>query len=301
MKQMAPSYYPTFRCIADRCRHNCCIGWEIDIDADTAAFYRRVSGDMGKRLSASVRQEDGVASFVLTAQERCPFLNEKGLCDIITALGEQALCQICTDHPRFRHIYSDREEIGLGLCCEEAARLILCAEDASLVVLSEDDDSTIGEDAERAFFEHRDTLFAIARDRSLSISARMQAMLSLVQRPPLSAKDLYDRFWPLERLESDWSDILNGLLQTPHDTKLTAWDHAFEQLLVYFLYRHLPDSLYDGRFCERAAFAVHSVYVLRHLCAVYADTLDDVIDLSRRYSSEIEYSDENIDRLLDGF
>ena len=27
-----PDYYPEFRCSASACKHNCCIGWEIDID-----------------------------------------------------------------------------------------------------------------------------------------------------------------------------------------------------------------------------------------------------------------------------
>ena len=36
-----------------------------------------------------------------------------------------ALCQICRDHPRFRNYYSSRVEMGLGLVCEEAARVIL--------------------------------------------------------------------------------------------------------------------------------------------------------------------------------
>ena len=26
-----PSYYKTFQCIADKCEHSCCIGWEIEL------------------------------------------------------------------------------------------------------------------------------------------------------------------------------------------------------------------------------------------------------------------------------
>ena len=42
MKLFAPKYYTEFSCIADRCRHSCCIGWEIDIDADTAEKQLKV-------------------------------------------------------------------------------------------------------------------------------------------------------------------------------------------------------------------------------------------------------------------
>ena len=30
MTVTVPSYYKDFKCIADKCRHSCCIGWEID-------------------------------------------------------------------------------------------------------------------------------------------------------------------------------------------------------------------------------------------------------------------------------
>ena len=42
MKIYAPDSYPRFRCIADRCRHTCCVGWEIDIDPGTLAQYRAI-------------------------------------------------------------------------------------------------------------------------------------------------------------------------------------------------------------------------------------------------------------------
>ena len=40
MKLYAPEYYKKFRCIADRCEHSCCNGWEIDIDSATLARYK---------------------------------------------------------------------------------------------------------------------------------------------------------------------------------------------------------------------------------------------------------------------
>ena len=51
MKLYAPDYYTKFACIADKCQHSCCIGWEIDIDEETLSYYNSVSGDFGNRLS----------------------------------------------------------------------------------------------------------------------------------------------------------------------------------------------------------------------------------------------------------
>ena len=51
MKIVKPDYYDSFRCIADKCRHSCCIGWEIDIDEDTLDLYENIPGDFGDRPS----------------------------------------------------------------------------------------------------------------------------------------------------------------------------------------------------------------------------------------------------------
>ena len=83
MKIFAPSYYKDFKCIADKCKHNCCIGWEIDIDTDTLEYYRSLNNDLGNEIMKNISLED-VPHFKLTANDRCPLLNEKGLCKIIS-------------------------------------------------------------------------------------------------------------------------------------------------------------------------------------------------------------------------
>ena len=37
-----PNYYDKFKCIANRCKHSCCIGWEIDIDEDTMELADKI-------------------------------------------------------------------------------------------------------------------------------------------------------------------------------------------------------------------------------------------------------------------
>ena len=58
MKLLAPSYYKKFKCIADKCTHSCCIGWEIDIDTDTYEKYSRMSGEFGKEILKSIEISD---------------------------------------------------------------------------------------------------------------------------------------------------------------------------------------------------------------------------------------------------
>ena len=86
-----PHYYKAFRCIADKCRDNCCIGWEIDIDEKTACTYEGAGGEFGERLRKNIAVGETV-SFILGENERCPFLNSRKLCDIILNMGEESLC-----------------------------------------------------------------------------------------------------------------------------------------------------------------------------------------------------------------
>ena len=122
---LQPNYYDKFKCIADKCKDNCCIGWEIDIDEITFNKYMNIGGNLGNRLKNEITTENGVHYFKLKENERCPFLNKNNLCDIICESGEENLCQICNDHPRYINNYSNITERGLGLASEEACRIIL--------------------------------------------------------------------------------------------------------------------------------------------------------------------------------
>ena len=122
--EIRPDYYDSFKCIAQDCKNNCCIGWEIDIDEQTLEKYKRHSGALKDTLAGCIGPEP-CAHFVLAENERCPFLNNKNLCELILEDGEDMLCQICRDHPRFFSDVYGVTEKGLGLCCEAAAEIIL--------------------------------------------------------------------------------------------------------------------------------------------------------------------------------
>ena len=310
MQRTYPDYYPQFSCIADHCRHNCCIGWEIDVDEDTLVSYRRIGGEMGKRLRASISENGDAPHFLLGAHERCPFLNEKNLCDLILYGGEDMLCQICRDHPRYRSFFSERTEIGVGLCCEEAARLILTKPDRTTLVVT--GEGTLDEE-ETALLALRDRFFAAAQDREAPIFSRMETMLSLcgAALPAISLKQWAELYLSLERMDEQWTELLRALRS--HADELPLSDFAahmngreteYEQLLVYFLYRHVPAALDDGDVSSKAAFAAASVQLLFALGSLHEKlhgsfTVNDQIELCRLYSAEVEYSDDNLNALFD--
>lgn len=153
MITLVPEYYSNFKCKTGKCKHSCCIGWEIDIDDESLERFRKMP-DVAQQI-----EYDGMPHFRLADGERCPFLQEDGLCEMILKHGEGTLCQICTDHPRFRNFWTDRVETGLGLVCEEATRLILTWDKPfKLVKIAGGEEAELPED-EKYLLELREDMF----------------------------------------------------------------------------------------------------------------------------------------------
>lgn len=301
MKLIAPDYYYKFSCIADKCRHSCCVGWEIDIDEDTYSYYKSIGGELGEALQANIAVCDGTASFTLDENERCPFLEKNGLCSLIKELGEASLCDICADHPRFRSFYSERTEIGLGLCCEAAAELILCQKHQVKLITLEDNEESLTED-EEYLLGYRNQLFAIAQDRDFTVEERLENLLDFcgIDLPEKNFSEWAEIFISLERLDKEWTDKLNLLKDAETYSIPSSLQISFEQLLVYLLYRHIPSALDDGDIGSKIGFAVLSVRIVAAILSRErkqdSDTLNQLV---RLYSSEIEYSQENLNTLWD--
>ena len=61
---VTPGFYDRFSCIASRCAHSCCVGWEIDVDAKTRSFYASVPGKLGEELASVIsRGRSRILSF----------------------------------------------------------------------------------------------------------------------------------------------------------------------------------------------------------------------------------------------
>ena len=317
-----PNYYSSFKCIAAACKHPCCVDWEIDVDREALVRYDQVQGTLGERLRRSIDREADPPCFKLTDDERCPFFNSDGLCDLITELGEESLCHICADHPRFRNVLPDRVELGLGLCCEAAAALILGqTEPFSVVLLSTEeaareryarDEARELDETTAELLERRERILPILQDRSMPLSDRIrhvfyhsdidlnESVTNAFKSFPSIAAILRD----MERLDPAWDTCLNALERLDGDP-LCELDGetsvAYENLICYFLYRYMtadaegwPDAIRT-----RTVFAILCTTVIHAIHrATGGSDLTSLCEVARMFSSEIEYSEENLERLM---
>ena len=149
MFYIKPNFYDKFKCIAEKCTDNCCIGWEIDIDENALEKYNTIEGSFREELKEKIiTSDDGNKCFKLCENERCALLNKNNLCKLIINCGEDYLCDICREHPRFYEWFTGFTECGLGLCCEEACRLLLENEKPFTLLQESDGEEVLSETKE---------------------------------------------------------------------------------------------------------------------------------------------------------
>lgn len=261
-----PDFYDQFKCIASRCTDTCCVGWEIDIDETTQEVYRKVAGAFGERLRANI--EDG--HFKLLPHDRCPFLDKDNLCEVYQHLGEDALCDICTEHPRFVEVYGDIMERGLGLCCEEAARLLLEGEGPLAFTCEEcdepedeldDDDREVRDQV----LGEREWMFETLADQDTPFAEKLYKVFGYTGENPFApfenANAMFELLTKLESYGPDWDAAL-ARIKARIDSSEPIVDQGFftenesVRLLAYLIYRHYAKCLFEGREQGKRQFAL---------------------------------------------
>ncbi len=270
---IVPDFYGRFACRAGACRHSCCRGWEIDVDEASAAFYGEIPGALGEKLRRSLHRDENGAHFVLTDTDRCPFLCEDGLCELIRTLGEDSLCDICALHPRFYEDVCDVELCGLGLSCEAACDLLLEG-DGPLQLIDEES----GEGMDMA-----------------GLLARLgfpfePALLHFDGRPP-SARFL-TLLGETEAIDERWPEELAAVRAGLSGARLPVGERR-DRMLQYLLFRQL-ERAEQNRLDALLDYARESTAFIAAQDALFGADPEHL----RRFSEQIEYSTENVGILL---
>ena len=276
LRHLRPDFYESFRCRASACRHSCCKGWEIDIDENTLELYQNLSGEWREKMDAAIVCDDSGAHFRLTEDECCPFLQKDGLCELICAFGEDALCDICALHPRFYEVVGSYELAGLGLSCEAVCDLLLAGE-GELTLRCEEtgDELTFSSLLKSLDLEVGDPALRFTPTENLD-----GVLLHLEQTEPIDAA------WTEEL------GILREAVKNGPAPELPAGPR-YDRMLQYIVYRgleHAETAGWPAVLCY-AREGVSFVALQDALCGEDPEHL-------RRWSEQIEYSTENVDLLL---
>ena len=270
-----PDFYEDFCCKADSCQHTCCAGWEIDIDAATAAKYQQLGGPLGESVRQNIMEVEGVWQFRLGAGDRCPFLRVDGLCELIRKADESLLCDICTNHPRFFVTVGEYELAGVGLSCEKSCELLL-ADTAPLSFRTEK-----GEDM---------TLEELLQ--LLSLPAGEEDLCYQTGLTPDDAAFVLDCMERTEPIDAAWTAQLKQL-RAGEFVAGEAVPQVFDRIYQYILYRALEQvSQYGwGTVLAYGQLNADFIYLAYQLSGQLGESM-------RRWSEQIEYSTENVKILM---
>lgn len=350
MKLRAPLYYKKFKCIADKCSKSCCsAGWEIDIDDETANYYTQICTNFNNKLdkelleklqSNIITNKDGSSkTFKLTENNNCPFLNKNKLCDIYINLGEEHMCNICKEHPRFYEWFNNIKEVGIGLCCEEACRIILVDNNQfstyEIDIPYEDCDEYDEEIYSYLFKTREQIINYINNSTNLHTCIKNLTWFCNVIQQDLDSGLLDDEeIFDINDIEkSDITYILNYLLTLESNSenwhkylknsialynktqnklnKFNEFENShpeiniyLKNILLYFVWRYLLKGVFDEEILSKFSFGVISVAVLETLFfCKWLETgnisLGDCVEIVTNFSEEIEYNEDNVNRLAD--
>ena len=296
MKVFAPKYYKEFKCIADKCTHSCCVGWEIDVDKETLKKYESSKGRYFDSIRNSLDLSD-TPHIKLLSNEHCPHLDENRLCKIITECGEEYLCEICKEHPRFYNKTVKGLEAGLGMSCEEAARIILSSDDyAEYEVIDEADEEPFFDSFDAT--QKREEIYLILSDKKLNYSNKLEKIYNKYNVSPSKISD------------AGWREVISSLelldeenrarflayssdLKTPRE-----YEKILERAFAYFVYRHTSDKSNEADFLAALGFACFMERLFASVLKAEKTNLSGSVLIGRIISEEIEYSEENTENII---
>ena len=277
--------YSEFKCKADKCKHSCCNGWEIDIDEDTLEYYQDLDSELGNEIRQNIHWGED-AFFELTPDKRCPFLNSNGLCRIIEELGEDGLCDICRLHPRFYENINDYNLAGVGLSCEKASELMFTKTSLDFVIC--DSEKKI------CFAELLELLEINIPTDYLNLSKVIPDYLEEAK-----IEKILDIFYNTEPIDDNWKKEVSLLRESYkeylNDLKTTESFNKFEVIYQYIIFRQL-ELVQTYGVQKIVEYAVHSIFFIM----LYALLFGDNLEAARRWSEQIEYNEDNIAFVISG-
>ena len=272
----------------------------------------------------------------LSTRRTIIFTINKKLCEIYINLGEKHLCQICAEHPRYYEWFKNCKEVGIGLCCEEAARIIL----SETKPFSTSEVNIPYEDCYEYNTEIYSYLYSV-REKILNYINTANDLNSCIRNilwycniiqqnidnNLLDDENIFDIhsekksdiikllefFLTLDANSDSWIAYLNSCINIykKHSSKIlefekqnTEINNYLKNISNYFIWRYFLKGTFDEEIISKISLMAISICIIKILffCKWIENGtigLDDCIDLVRNYSEEIEYNEDNLNKLYD--
>ncbi|MEG0686843.1 MAG: flagellin lysine-N-methylase, partial [Erysipelotrichales bacterium] len=240
MNILEPIYYDEFKCLADKCNESCCYGWRVDIDKNTFKKYKKIKGELGRKINKSIsrqRKEDNELKYgkiKLNDKGMCPLVEESGLCGIHANLGESYLCNTCKIYPRTISKVGKIGERKLSLSCPAVAEFLIEYKEKIGFIFKEEDITKIEQEyvVDRVFdtklydnvFAVRSFLIEVAQFREIDVWKRL-SFIKLVndklsnEIKELEIEDIDEKIENLEMVITS-QDTINNLNYVKRNDKI---------------------------------------------------------------------------------
>ncbi|MDD3173788.1 MAG: flagellin lysine-N-methylase [Herbinix sp.] len=206
-------FYDRFRCIADKCSFTCCQNWDILVDEDTLGKWKsdeKQSEAFCKNVKSKKRNRKTEYYIKMNPRKGCPFLNEKGLCNIVISNGDEYLSKACRAFPRQENNFGDLDEYSLSCACPAVVDIIYNI-DGTVKFLHDADDNLM--DNLLPEYKIREVMMSIMQNCNFSLTDKIlltfHMLLSVKEEPGMAAeiRKKYQSEEYLSSLTGIWSGI----------------------------------------------------------------------------------------------
>ena len=302
IKILVPEYYKSFKCVADKCPDTCCAGWEVNLDENAVKKYQKIKGKLGGKIKKYLDKDEDEDYIFKLKNNRCPFLNNKNLCEIFSELGEESLCKTCTYFPRFFEDYGNFREMGLGLGCPEVTRIIFENDvNFSFVNFKETEEKAeeIDEDFLKILLLARKEIFA-QLDGKETLKNKLKSVIKIAKEIQKSEEisdeksfaDCINVLSEMEFIDTERKNLYLSLTDEIDESFYEKYHSDFVKLMKYYVQRYFLKSVFDGEPLTKIKYGVFAVIITGRL---YNKT--ERMEAIWGYSKEIEYSDVNMEIL----
>lgn len=250
------SNYDKFKCIADKCKFTCCVGWDINIDTNTYDKWTKVNDDSEYLLSnVKLKQCENKDMYFINKEnhEACPFLDKQGLCYVVKNHGEEYLSSTCHMFPRIENVFDFGKELSLSCSCPEVVEIISNM-DGKIKICPEDSTNF---ESDLLELKIREVLINIIQQENLSLEYKLiigfEMLLYILENESFSREDIL-----LEEIEKyKDKNYIQNLVSAYKEIGLNIDDSIEEinNLFLDIIENYKEVSMFDNLLSNISSFA----------------------------------------------